>query len=118
MANFDGTPLVGALTNDPLSPDIKTQQAHYYRVDDGSEAEADDYVYSGLPAVTRASRPRRSAKTSLPVCGILTTPYPCLVMRDGRRIMEGAAIGDCVIVEIGADSVTLTNSTGRFTWKP
>ena len=86
--------------------------------DDGSEAEADDYVYSGLPAVTRASRPRRSAKTSLPVCGILTTPYPCLVMRDGRRMMEGAAIGDSVIVEIGADSVTLTNSTGRFTWKP
>ena len=36
MANFDGTPLVGALTNDPLSPDIKTQQAHYYRVDAGS----------------------------------------------------------------------------------
>ena len=34
MANFDGTPLVGALTNDPLSPDIKTQQAHYYRVDE------------------------------------------------------------------------------------
>ena len=40
------------------------------------------------------------------------------MMRDGRRIMEGAAIGDGVIVEIGADSVTLTNSTGRFTWKP
>ena len=66
--------------------------------------------------------PRRTSKKStsptLPVCGILTTPYPCLVMRDGRRIMEGAAIADSVIVEIGADSVTLTNSTGRFTWKP
>ena len=65
---------------------------------------------------------RRTSKkppsTTLPVCGILTTPYPCLVMHDGRRIMEGAAIGDCVIVKIGADSVTLTNSTGRFTWKP
>ena len=33
MANFDGTPLVDGLTNNPLSPDIKTQQAHYYRVD-------------------------------------------------------------------------------------
>jgi len=72
---------------------------------------------------TFASRARRrtskkSPSVTLPVCGILTTPYPCLVMHDGRRIMEGAAIGDCVIVEIGADSVTLTNSTGRFTWKP
>jgi hypothetical protein len=69
--------------------------------------------------VSRAKR--RAAKPnepSLPVCGILTTPYPCLVMRDGRRIMEGATVADSVIVEIGADSVTLTNSTGRFTWKP
>ena len=66
--------------------------------------------------------PRRKSKktpsTTLPVCGILTMPYPCLVMRDGRRVMEGATIADSVIVEIGADSVTLTNSTGRFTWKP
>ncbi len=65
--------------------------------------------------------PRRAAKKetqTFPVCGILTTPYPCLVLRDGRRIMEGAAIGDSVIVEIGEDSVTCTNSTGRFTWKP
>ena len=66
--------------------------------------------------------PRRTSKKpaspTLPVCGILTTPYPCLVMRDGRRIMEGATVADSVIVEIGADSVTLTNSTGRFTWKP
>ena len=88
--------------------------------DDGDGTEADDNVFSGLPAAARTSRPRSSAKPkpSLPVCGILTTPYPCLVMRDGRRMMEGAAIGDSVIVEIGADSVTLTNSTGRFTWKP
>ena len=65
-----------------------------------------------------ASRRRRHQQPALPVCGILTTPYPCLVMRDGRRVMEGATIGSGVIVEIGADSVTLTNSTGRFTWKP
>ena len=71
-------------------------------------------------AVPRVSRPasRKKDSTDLPVCGILTAPYPCLVMRDGRRVMPGAAIGDSVIVEIGADSVVLTNSTGRFTWKP
>ena len=85
---------------------------------DGSET-TDEGRESGDSA-PRA--PRRTSKkppsTTLPVCGILTTPYPCLVMRDGRRIMEGATIADSVIVEIGADSVTLTNSTGRFTWKP
>ena len=75
---------------------------------------------SELTPISRAKR-QASKKTSspaAPVCGILTTPYPCLVMSDGRRIMEGSTIGDGVIVEIGADSVTLTNSTGRFVWKP
>ena len=70
-------------------------------------------------AVKRAAvRKSRKGAPVLPVCGILTTPYPCLVMRDGRRDMEGAVFGDGVIVEIGADSVTITNSAGRFTWKP
>ena len=63
-------------------------------------------------------RPARPAAPVLPVCGILTTPYPCLVMRDGRRILEGGAIGDATILSIAADEVTVTNSAGRFTWKP
>ena len=69
----------------------------------------------------RASAPAGSARAklpALPVCGILTTPYPCLVMRDGRRVMEGSAIGDGVVFRIEADEVTITNSTGRFTWRP
>ena len=73
---------------------------------------------SGFFAKRTARRKSRKAAPSLPVCGILTTPYPCLVMRDGRRLMEGATVGDSVVAEIGADSVTLTNSTGRFTWRP
>ncbi len=55
---------------------------------------------------------------SFPVCGILTKPYPCLVMRDGSRVLEGASIGANVIMKIDADSVTVTNSAGRFVWKP
>ncbi len=55
---------------------------------------------------------------ALPVCGILTMPYRCLVMRDGRRIMEGGTVGEFAIVEIGADAVVLTNSTRRIVWKP
>ncbi|MBO7483465.1 MAG: hypothetical protein J6U17_06245, partial [Kiritimatiellae bacterium] len=55
---------------------------------------------------------------SFPVCGILTVPYPCLVMRDGKRILEGASVGDWTIEKIEADFVTVTNATGRFTWKP
>lgn len=58
------------------------------------------------------------AENSFPVCGILTAPYPCLVLKNGARLLEGASIGGGVITKIEADSVTLTNSTGRFTWKP
>ena len=63
-------------------------------------------------------RPARPAQPTLPVCGILTTPYPCLVMRDGRRILEGGMVGDATILSIAADEVTVTNSAGRFTWRP
>ena len=63
-------------------------------------------------------RPARPTQPALPVCGILTTPYPCLVMRDGRRILEGGMVGDATILSIAADSVTVTNSAGRFTWRP
>ena len=67
----------------------------------------------------RSLRPNReSPAAALPVCGILTTPYPCLVLRNGARVMEGAPFGDSVILKIEADSVTLTNATGKFRWKP
>ena len=72
-------------------------------------------VYLASPA---APRKAASPKPSLPVCGILTTPYPCLVLKNGARLLEGATVGGSVILKIEADSVTLTNSTGRFTWKP
>jgi len=78
-------------------------------------------VPSASSGDARGARPQRAAAAAapaLPVCGILTSPYPCLVMRDGRRLMEGAALGDGIILEIGADSVVVTNSAGRFTWKP
>ena len=65
-----------------------------------------------------SKRPAKPAQPVLPVCGILTTPYPCLVMRDGRRILEGGTVGDATILSIAADEVTVTNSAGRFTWKP
>ena len=71
-------------------------------------------------AASRTSRivSRKTSSPPLPVCGILTKPYPCLVMRDGTRVMEGASLGESVILKIEVDAVTVTNSTGRFTWKP
>ena len=61
---------------------------------------------------------KKSKTPLLPVCGILTKPYPCLVMRDGSRVLEGAPLGENIILKIEADAVVVTNSMGRFTWRP
>ena len=79
---------------------------------DGDDGETPIGVFHAKRRAAKAKEP------SLPVCGILTAPYPCLVMRDGSRVLEGAALGGNVIVKIEADAVTVTNATGRFTWKP
>jgi hypothetical protein len=75
-----------------------------------------EYAQPGAPAAPRTAP--KKASQSLPVCGILTKPYPCLVMRDGSRVMEGAALGGNVILRIDADEVTVTNSVGKFVWRP
>ena len=65
------------------------------------------------------ARTAGAAKTpELPVCGILTKPYPCLVTKNGSRILEGAPLGDWTVSKIEADAVVLENATGRFTWRP
>ena len=79
---------------------------------DGDDGETPIGVFHARRRTSKAKEP------SLPVCGLLTAPYPCLVMRDGSRVLEGAALGGNVIVKIEADAVTVTNATGRFTWKP
>ena len=71
---------------------------------------------NGPAAITRpVARPETP---KLPVCGILTTPYPCLVTRSGARIMEGATFGEWTVKKIGSDSVELENATGRLVWRP
>ena len=101
----------------PKLRDIDATGVAYGMVPGDEEIENDD----GEMPIGVARARRRATKPnepSLPVCGILTTPYPCLVMRDGSRVLEGAALGGNVIVKIEADAVTVTNATGRFTWKP
>lgn len=73
---------------------------------------------SAGPASSRPAIQAPRPPVTLPVCGILTSPYPCLIARDGRRYMEGAEIAGSVILKIEADSVTLTNAMGEVTWRP
>ena len=90
---------------------------------DGREDDSGGEGSALNPASRAASGRRRGARSNnaapvIPVCGILTTPYPCLVLQNGQRVLEGATVGDSVILKITADSVTVTNASGRFTWKP
>ena len=38
---------------------------------------------------------------------MLTKPYPCLVLTDGHRLVEGAKLGKAVILKIEAEKLTL-----------
>lgn len=61
---------------------------------------------------------KHPSSPSLPVVGILTTPYKCLVLKSGARVVEGAHFGDFTITAIHADSVELSNGSEKFFWRP
>lgn len=67
-------------------------------------------------AAPRVAQARERAE--LPFCGILTAPYPCLVLRDGTRVTEGAEFGGFVIDRIEADRIAIHNAEGAFDWRP
>lgn len=68
--------------------------------------------------VTKRKTTSHATSTKMPIVGILTVPYPCLVLSDGTRAMEGARFGDYTIEKIAADHVVLTSPQGSFTWRP
>jgi len=53
-----------------------------------------------------------------PVAGILTVPYPCVVLRNGTRCTIGAQLGEAVIEKIEADCITLQENGRQITWRP
>lgn len=53
-----------------------------------------------------------------PVAGLILTPYPCLVLRDGSRATVGAEIGGWIVEGISDNEVTLKQGTRTFKWKP
>lgn len=55
---------------------------------------------------------------SYPIAGILTTPYPCVVMSNGLRLTEGAQIGTAVIERIEADRLVLKDGRETVEWRP
>ena len=85
----------------------------------GTGKTEEEYETPVLPGVTPKPRKLKSTVSpNLPVCGILTTPYPCLILKNGNRIVEGGEFGGCIIEKINADTVTLRNNSGSFEWRP
>ena len=61
---------------------------------------------------------RKSSAPKMPVVGVMTVPYPCIVLKDGSRVTEGAEFGGFVIDRIGADTIRVRGPEGTFEWRP
>lgn len=61
---------------------------------------------------------RKSHAPKMPVVGVMTVPYPCIVLKDGSRVTEGAEFGGFVIDRIGADTIRVRGPEGTFEWRP
>lgn len=72
----------------------------------------------GADAVSAEARKPKAKRPELPVAGILITPYPCVVLRDGTRCVEGAQVGGFVLVRIEADRLTFGQGSRMFVWEP
>lgn len=70
------------------------------------------------PAAARIAARAAASAEPPPVCGILTMPYPCIVLRNGQRILEGGTVNGWTVLKIDVDSISVSNSTGRAVWKP
>ena len=58
------------------------------------------------------------ARRDYPIAGIITKPFPLVVMRNGLRLAEGAQIGTAVIERIEADRLILRDGKATFEWEP
>lgn len=61
---------------------------------------------------------RKSSAPKMPVVGVMTVPYPCIVLKDGSRVTEGAEFGGFIIDKIGADTIRVRGPEGTFEWRP
>ncbi len=72
-----------------------------------------------VPLPVRTTRTnRRPTKHDYPIAGILTVPFPCVIMRDGSRLTEGAQIGGATLEKIEADHLVLREGGRTIEWRP
>ena len=87
------------------------------------EAPAKAVAQDGTPApvakkAVRAVQPTAPVAPKMPVAGILTTPYPCVVLTDGSRCLEGSRIGGLVLKRITAEELVFGSGESELKWRP
>ena len=70
------------------------------------------------PAVQQAAPAKTAAVGRLPVVGVMTTPFPYLVLSNGSRVIEGAEFGGYMISKISEDVILLTKDDETIEWRP
>lgn len=78
------------------------------------KAVGEDNHHPFVPQQTRHGIPAPKC----PVAGVIVTPYPCLVMRDGSRVSEGAEIDGWTVIRIGEHEVVLRQGKREVKWRP
>lgn len=60
----------------------------------------------------------RISLSTLPVVGVLLHPVPCLILKNGSRVLEGADFQGFTVKKINADAVLLSRDGYTLEWKP
>lgn len=55
---------------------------------------------------------------NMPIVGIMLQPVPCLILKNGSRILEGAEFNGFIVREIRADAVILYQNGKTLEWQP
>lgn len=69
------------------------------------------------PYVIRVATGEKVA-LKIPVAGVIVTPYPCLVMRNGARAVVGAVIEGWYVKGIDGEGVRFGRGREDFVWRP
>ncbi len=86
------------------------------------EAKVEAETKEEAPAEPKEEKRKVEKKTvstpNCPISGIITSPYPCIIMRDGSRAIEGAYVGEWLVVKIEANQVKFRKNGKEVTWRP
>lgn len=79
---------------------------------------AESVVDKAAPEIKPTAIKEAKVQKKYLVAGILMKPYPCVVMRNGLRLVEGSELGTAHIERIEAGRIVLKEGGATFVWEP